>query len=378
VTSAIKRIALSTGGGDAPGLNAVIRAATLAARNRDWDVVGIRDGFNGLLLPDQYPDGGLVELTRDRVRGIIHLGGTIIGTTNRGNPVAYPVRRDDGSWTEVDRTHELLGRFEEHRIDALVTVGGDGTMAIARHLQEAGLRVVGVPKTIDNDLDKTVSTFGFDSAVAFASECIDRLFSTATAHGRVIVVEVMGRYAGWIALNAGMASGVHAILVPEIPYRLEPVAAVITERARRGANFCIVCVAEGARPVGGERSIVGKSAGQAERLGGIGAKVAAQLEEMTGRESRTVVLGHLLRGGSPTSFDRLLGLRFGAAAVRALDEGRNGVMVSLAPPTVEYVPLAEVAGRQKTVPLDCDSILTARDMGINFGDDMPTRIAIGP
>jgi phosphofructokinase-like protein len=374
----IKRIALSTGGGDAPGLNAVIRAATLAARNRDWDVVGIRDGFNGLLFPDQYPDGGLVELTRDRVRGIVHQGGTIIGTTNRGNPIAYPVQHSDGSWTEVDRTQELLDRFAQHRIDALVTIGGDGTMSIGRHLNQAGLRLVGVPKTIDNDLDKTVSTFGFDSAVAFASECIDRLFSTATSHGRIIVVEVMGRYAGWIALNAGMASGVHAILVPEIPYRLEPVAAVVTERARRGAKFCIVCVAEGARPVGGEPSIVGKSVGQAERLGGIGAKVAAELEQMTGREARTVVLGHLLRGGSPTSFDRLLGLRFGAAAVRALDEGRDGVMVSLNPPTVDYVPLAEVTCRQRTVPLDCDSILTARDMGINFGDAMPTQIAIGP
>ncbi|KZS59670.1 6-phosphofructokinase [Mycobacterium ostraviense] len=375
--SSIKRIALSTGGGDAPGLNAVIHAATLAARNRDLDVVGVRDGLNGLLLPDAYPDGGLIELTRDRVRGIIHQGGTIIGTTNRGNPTAYPVQQSDGTWIEVDRTKELLGRFEEHGIDALILVGGDGSMAIGQHLHNAGLRLVGVPKTIDNDLDKTTSTFGFDSAVDFASECIDRLFTTATSHGRIIVVEVMGRYAGWIALNAGMASGVHAILIPEIPFSLDPVAAVIRDRERHGAKFSIVCVAEGARPVGGEVSIVGKSVGQAERLGGIGAKVAAELERMTGREARTVVLGHLLRGGSPTSFDRLLGLRFGAAAVRALDEGHSGVMVALNPPTVDYVPLAEATHRQKTVPLDCDSILTARDMGINFGDDMPTHSAIG-
>lgn len=377
VTSAVKRIAVSTGGGDAPGLNAVIRAATLAARNRGWDVVGIRDGFNGLLLPDQYPDGGLIELTRDRVRGILHQGGTIIGTTNRGNPIAFPVQQGDGTWIEVDRTEELLSRFEEHRIDALITVGGDGSLAIGRHLYEAGLRLVGVPKTVDNDLEKTTSTFGFDTAVDFASECIDRLFSTATSHGRIIVVEVMGRYAGWIALNAGMASGAHAILIPEIPFRLEPVAAVIAHREQHGAKFSIICVAEGARPVGGELSIVGKSVGQAERLGGIGTKVAAQLESMTGREARTVVLGHLLRGGSPTSFDRLLGLRFGAAAVRALDEGHTGVMVALNPPTVDYVPLAEATSRQKTVPLDCDSIATARDMGINFGDEMPSRSAIG-
>ncbi|HYB37570.1 MAG TPA: ATP-dependent 6-phosphofructokinase [Mycobacterium sp.] len=375
--SPIKRIALSTGGGDAPGLNAVIRAATLAARNRDWDVVGIRDGFNGLLFPDEYPEGGLMELTRDRVRGIIYQGGTIIGTTNRGNPIAFPVQQNDGTWIEVDRTEELLGRFEEHRIDALITIGGDGTMTIARHLHEAGLRLVGVPKTIDNDLEKTTSTFGFDTAVAFASQCIDRLFSTATSHGRIIVVEVMGRYAGWIALNAGMSSGVHAILIPEIPFSLEPVAALITQRERRGAKFSVVCVAEGARPVGGELSIVGKSVGQAERLGGIGARVAAELEQMTGRESRAVVLGHLLRGGSPTSFDRLLGLRFGAAAVRALDEGHDGVMVALNPPTVDYVPLAEATRRQKKIPLDCDSILTARDMGISFGDQMPTHPALG-
>ncbi len=375
--SRIKRVALSTGGGDAPGLNAVIRAATLAARNRDWDVVGIRDGFNGLLLPEEYPDGGLIELTRDRVRGIIHQGGTIIGTTNRGNPIAYPVQQSDGTWIEVDRTEELLGRFEEHCIDALITIGGDGTLSIARHLHEAGLRLVGVPKTIDNDLEKTTSTFGFDTAVDFASKCIDRLFSTATSHGRIIVVEVMGRYAGWIALNAGMASGVHVILIPEIPFSLEPVAALITLRERNGAKFSIVCVAEGARPVGGELSILGKSVGQAERLGGIGAKVAAELQQMTGREARAVVLGHLLRGGSPTSFDRLLGLRFGAAAVRALDEGRDGVMVALNPPTVDYVPLIEVTRRQKTVPLDCDSILTARDVGICFGDEMPVHSAIG-
>ena len=375
--SSIKRIALSTGGGDAPGLNAVIRAATLAARNRDWDVVGIRDGFNGLLLPDEYPDGGLIELTRDRVRGIVHQGGTILGTTNRGSPIAYPVQQTDGSWIEVDRTEELLGRFEEHRIDALITIGGDGSLSIGRHLHEAGLRLVGVPKTIDNDLENTMSTFGFETAVEFASECIDRLFSTATSHGRIIVVEVMGRYAGWIALHAGVASGVHAILIPEIPFSLEPVAALITDRERHDAKFSIVCVGEGARPVGGELSIVGKAVGQPERLGGIGAKVAAELEQMTGREARTVVLGHLLRGGSPTSFDRLLGLRFGAAAVRALDEGYNGVMVALNPPTVNYVPLAEATRRQKKVPLDCDTILTARDMGINFGDEMPTYSAIG-
>src|SRR5829696_7597869 len=274
VSPAISRIAISTGGGDAPGLNAVIRAATLAARNRGWDVVGIRDGFNGLLNPQQYPKGGVVRLVRESVRGITHQGGTIIGTTNRGNPSAYPVQQADGTWSEVDRTEELVGRFAQHGIDALVTVGGDGSMTIANKLHEAGLRLVGVPKTIDNDLDKTTSTFGFDTAVSFASECIDRLFTTATSHGRVIVVEVMGRYAGWIALHAGLASGAHAILIPEIPYMLEPVAATIAQREQRGAEFSIVVVAEGAVPKGGTASVLGKTVGQAEKLGGIGEVVA--------------------------------------------------------------------------------------------------------
>ncbi len=372
LTRPIKRIAVSTGGGDAPGLNAVIRAVVLAGRNQGWDVVGIRDGFNGLMHPERFPDGsGIMTLTRESVRGIVHLGGTIIGTTNRGNPTAYPELQPDGSYIEVDRTDELVQMFADHDIDALVTIGGDGSLTIGDRLHRAGLRVVGVPKTIDNDLDKTHQTFGFDTAVSFASECIDRLFSTATSHGRVVVVEVMGRYAGWIALESGIASSAHAILIPEIPFLLEPVAATIAQRERRGAKFSIVVVAEGATPVGKDVSVLGKSVGQAEKLGGIGAQVAIGLEALTGKEARTVVLGHLLRGGSPTAFDRLLGLRFGAAAVRGLVAGHDGVMVSLNPPTVDYVPLADATRRMKSVPLGCDSILTARDLGINFGDQMP-------
>lgn len=364
----IQRIAIATGGGDAPGLNAVIRAVTLAADKQGWEVVGIRDGFNGLMLPEQYPSGGTVTLNRDAVRGILHRGGTILGSTNRGDPTAFPVLQPDGSHLDVDRTDELVGLFRARGIDALVSVGGDGSMAIAHRLSQAGLRVIGVPKTIDNDLAKTDQTFGFDTAVGFACECIDRLFTTATSHGRVIVVEVMGRYAGWIALAAGLASGAHAILIPEIPFELAPVAAMIADRDRRGAKFSIVVVAEGSAPLGGSTSVLGRNIGQAERLGGIGAQVAAGLEELTGKEARTVVLGHLLRGGSPTAFDRVLGQRFGAAAVRALTEGADGVMVSLSPPTVIYVPLAEATSRMKTVPLDCDSMLTARDIGVNFGD----------
>jgi ATP-dependent phosphofructokinase / diphosphate-dependent phosphofructokinase len=371
-------VAISTGGGDAPGLNAVIRAATLAALNRGWDVLGIRDGFFGLLEPENYRDGGVIELTLEQVTGIVHLGGTILGTTNRGNPTSYPVQRPNGTWGTIDRSEELLDCFDRHGVDALISVGGDGSLGIANHLHRVArdrtarghrpFRVIGVPKTIDNDLEHTTSTFGFDTAVSFASECIDRLFATATSHGRVMVVEVMGRYAGWIALHAGTASGAHAILIPEIPYALEPVAEMIAAREARGARFSIVVVAEGAVPIDGERSVVGRAVGQAERLGGVGEKVAERLGELTGKETRTVVLGHLLRGGSPTAFDRLLGLRFGAAAIRALEEGRDGVMVALAPPTVEYVPLAAATRRQKLVPLDCDTMHTARDLDICFGE----------
>ena len=362
------RIAISTGGGDAPGLNAVIRAATLSAARRGWETIGIRDGFNGLMFPEQYPTGGTIELTRELVRGIGHLGGTILGSTNRGNPTAFPVQQDDGTWTTVDRTDELVGLFRDAGIEALITIGGDGSLSIARRLSDAGMRVIGVPKTIDNDLDKTDATFGFDSAVEVATESIDRLFTTATSHSRVFVVEVMGRYAGWIALNSGVAAGAHAILIPEIPFVLEPVAEMIARREARGARFAIVVVAEGATPRDGDRAIIGKAYDQAERLGGIGGQVAAELEQLTGKEARTVVLGHLLRGGTPTSLDRLLGTRFGAAAVRGLEEGHRGVMVALDPPHVHFVPLVSAINKLRTVPIDCDTIVTARDLGVCFGD----------
>jgi len=364
----IKKIAICTGGGDAPGLNAVIRATVLAAINRGWEVYGIRDGYNGLLMPERYVDGGLVPLTRERVRGITHLGGTIIGTTNRGNPLKYPVKGLDGTTQEVDRTDELIRAFLLHDLDALISVGGDGSMTIANALAEKGLWVVGVPKTIDNDLDGTVITFGFDTARAFTTECLDRLHTTAASHQRVLVVEVMGRYAGWIALESGVAGSADAILIPEIPYDLAKVADKIRQRDAQGRTFSIVIVAEGAKPVGGSVSVVSREIGRAERLGGAGEKVAVELEAMTGKETRLVVLGHLLRGGSPTSFDRLLGQRFGAAAVRALGEGQRSVMVALDPPTVRYIPLVDATRRMKTVPLDCDVMLTARDLGICFGE----------
>ena len=364
----IRKIALNTGGGDAPGLNAVIRAATLAAMNRDWEVVGIRDGYNGLFLPEQYLDGGLINLTRSRVRGITHMGGTILGTTNRNNPLHFPMVDKRGRAYEKDRSDEIMRAFRREKIDALIAIGGDGSLSIANAFAEKGLRVIGVPKTIDNDLEHTIMTFGYDTAVSFATECLDRLHSTAQAHKRVMVVEVMGRYAGWIALNTGISGSADAILIPEIPYDLQKVAEKIGQRDRIGRTFSIVVVAEGAKPIGGEVSVVSKELGRADRLGGLGERVAQDLQELTGKETRAVVLGHLLRGGSPTTFDRLIALRFGAAAVRALAEGQSGVMVALDPPTVRYVPLKKVAGRMKIVPLDCDTILTGRELGICFGD----------
>jgi len=364
----IKRIAISTGGGDAPGLNAVIRAAVLSSINRGWEVYGIRDGFNGLLMPEQYIEGGIIRLNRERVRGITHLGGTIIGTTNRGNPLKYPINGPDGTTIEIDRSDELIRAFNIHQIDALITVGGDGSMAIANELAKKGLWVVGVPKTIDNDLEKTVITFGFDTACSFTVECLDRLHTTAASHNRVIVMEVMGRYAGWIALESGLAGSADVILIPEIPYDLTKVAKKVRDREEHGSLFSIVVVAEGAKPKGGVTSIISRETGRAERLGGAGEKVAEELQELTGKETRLVVLGHLLRGGSPTRFDRLIAQRFGAAAVRAITEGQRGVMVALDPPTVKYVPLEAATKRMKTVPLNSDIMLTARDMGVCFGD----------
>jgi 6-phosphofructokinase 1 len=368
MTEEIKRIAINTGGGDAPGLNAVIRAVVLSALKRDWEVHGIRDGYGGLLAPDDYPHGGVIPLRRESVRGITHLGGTIIGTTSSGNPLAYPTLGEDGQWYERDRSDELVAAFAEHGLDALIAVGGDGSLAIANVLSGKGLRVVGVPKTIDNDLEETVVTFGFDTAVTFAAECLDRLHSTAEAHRRVLVVEVMGRYGGWIALHAGLAGTADAILIPEIPYHIEKVAGKIEQREALGRHFSIVVVAEGAYPEGGDRSVVERRMGRSERLGGIGDVVADGLAELTGKETRTVVLGHLLRGGGPTTRDRILSLRFGAAAVRALADGCYGCMVALDPPRVRNVPLSRAVRRMKTVPLDSDTLCTARELGICFGD----------
>ena len=354
------RIAISTGGGDAPGLNAVIRGAVLSACHRGWECLGIRRGYAGLLGEDR-----VVPLGPNEVRGITHLGGTILGTTNRGDPFHYRERHPDGTWTERDRSDELIAAFRAHGVDALIAIGGDGSLAIARQLQAKGIPIVGVPKTIDNDVGGTVATFGFDTAVQTATDAIDKLHSTAESHERVMVVEVMGRHAGWIALNSGIAGSADVILIPEIPFDMTKVCDKIREREAEGRHFSMVVVAEGAAPVGGGESFIDTDR---RRLGGIADKVARSIEANTGKETRSLVLGHLQRGGSPTTFDRLLALRFGAAAVRLIAEGRFDTMVALDPPTIVGVPLADVLAKPKLVPIDSDTVATARDLGISLGD----------
>jgi ATP-dependent phosphofructokinase / diphosphate-dependent phosphofructokinase len=367
---AIKKIAINTGGGDAPGLNPVIRAATLSALSKGWEVVGIRDGFNGILEPSLYNSDrpGCFTLDKAAVRGITHLGGTILGTTNRGNPLSFPVTKANGEVELVDRCPKLVEELRGIGVDALLAIGGDGSMKIAQRISQLGMPVVGIPKTIDNDLQHTVATFGFDSAVTFATEAVDRLHSTAASHGRTMVLEVMGRYAGWIALHAGVAGTADIILLPEIPYDIEKVLDKVRQRYARGLGFCIVVVAEGAKPKGGTHSIIGQSLGQAERLGGAGQQIAHIINQELDIETRCTVLGHLQRGGTPTSYDRLLSLRFGSAAVRTLAAGIQNVMVILDPPDVKHISLDEVIDNMKLVPLDCDTIQTARDLGVCLGD----------
>jgi ATP-dependent phosphofructokinase / diphosphate-dependent phosphofructokinase len=354
------RIAISTGGGDAPGLNAVIRAVVLSAVHRGWECVGIRRGFGSLL-----GEAELMPLGPNEVRGITHLGGTILGTSNRGNPLKWRVQRPDGSWEERDRTQELLDSFRANRLDALVAIGGDGTLGIVQQLWKKGLPVVGVPKTIDNDIGGTVTTFGFDTAVSTATDAIDKLHSTAESHERVMVVEVMGRYAGFIALSSGIAGSADVILIPEIPFDIDKVCDKIRRREAEGRHFSMVVVAEGAAAKGGTVSLIDPAH---ERLGGIAEKVAHSIEQMTGKETRVLVLGHLQRGGGPTTFDRMLALRFGAAAVRLVAERQFGMMVAFQPPNIVPVAIAEALATPRRVRLDSDSIATARDLGISFGD----------
>ena len=357
----IKKIGVLTGGGDAPGLNAVIRAIVKTATNAGVTVIGLEDSFDGLI----YPEKSRVLTPKD-VTGILRLGGTILGTVNRGDPFVEPIITPLGTFNYADRVMEM---FQEMGLDALVCIGGDGTLAISHEFYKRGIPLVGVPKTIDNDIYGTTSCFGFDTAVSFATDAIDRLHTTAEAHRRIIVVEVMGRYAGWIALHAGVAGGADVILIPEILYDFEKVVQSLRRRDERGARFSIVVVAEGARPKDGNLSILVEAhPGYAERLGGAAKFCGDELSRLTGKESRHVVLGHLQRGGAPTAFDRTLATRFGGKAVELILRGQFGKMVANHPPELVPVPLGEVVGRTKLVPLDYDLLQTARMMGVSFGD----------
>lgn len=359
--SGVRRIGVLTGGGDAPGLNAVIRAVVKTAAHCNCEVIGLEDSFDGLIEPNRWR-----KLEPKDVTGILRIGGTILGTTNRGNPFAYPVATSGGTKDYSERCIEM---FHELKLDALIVIGGDGTLSIAHQFFERGIPLVGVPKTIDNDIVETTNTFGFDTAVSFATDAIDRLHTTAEAHHRVIVVEVMGRYAGWIALYSGIAGGADVILIPEIPFDLSKVAQRIRERNAMRARFSIVVCAEGAMPVGGKLTLIkAAEGGSVERLGGIASLVAADLEKLTGKETRSVVLGHLQRGGAPTSYDRTLATRFGARAVELLLEGQFGTMVAFHPPNIEPVPLEKIVGRTRNVPNDFDLLRAARGMGISLGD----------
>ncbi len=360
---ALKRIGILTGGGDCPGLNAVIRSiAKPAMAHFNSTVIGIIDGFEGLV------EGRARELTPLDVSGIIHQGGTILGTSNKGDPFHFPM----GERTNikiVDASDQVLNTYRNLKLDVLIAIGGDGTMTIANKLSGMGLNVIGVPKTIDNDLEATDITFGHDSARAVATEALDRLSTTASAHHRVMVMETMGRYAGWIALGAGVAAGADIILIPEIPFSWDKVYEAVLKRSR-GAKFSIVCVAEGAKPAGGDVSVkeMDKKRTDPVRLGGIGELISKNIEDETGQETRVTVLGHIQRGGSPTAYDRILATRFGAVALQAASRGEFGVMTSLQRNQVVTVPLKTAIGKQRLVPPDSQLVFIARAVGAVFGD----------
>lgn len=361
----MRKIVISTGGGDAPGLNAVIFAVVKSATRLGWEVYGSRQGYKGFLDPE-----ALVRLNPEDVEGITPMGGTILGTTNKGNPFAMPVPNLAGEVQLIDVSERVLACFKRMGFYCHIAVGGDGSLDIAHRFALKGMPVIGVPKTIDNDLEATDRTFGFDTAVATATEALDKLHSTAKSHDRVLVVEVMGRDSGWIALYSGVSGGADVILVPEIPFDMEAVCRKITENELHGKHYSIVVVAEGAKAEGGQVISRGKGeTGRAESvLGGIGEWVAEEIRQRIGKDTRSLVLGHLQRGGSPTTFDRLLALRFGAAAVRMAEAGQFDHMVAWTPPTMSAVPLEEAIRRRKQVDPASDKVLTARSIGICLGD----------
>ena len=363
----IQKILIMTGGGDAPGLNAVIRAAVKRAiQGYDWQVVGSIEAFNGVLDDPMR----LVPLDLASVRGLLMRGGTILGTSNTGGPFEFPLRQPDGSYEIVDRSDELIRRLHRIGIDAVVSVGGDGSQRISQALFEKGLPIVGVPKTIDNDLDATEMTFGFQTAVETATEAIDKLHTTAESHDRVMILEVMGRDAGWIALCSGIAGGADTILLPEIPFEVDSIAMHIKRRRKVGSHFAIVVVAEGAFPRGGTAlTVKERQPGQPNPiLGGVGTWLGTELEARGFSQTRVCILGHLQRGGIPSPMDRLLATRFGVAAVDLIAEGKFGYMVALRSDDIVSIPIKDAISAYRNVNLDHNLVKTARGLGICFGD----------
>jgi 6-phosphofructokinase 1 len=358
-----RRIAVLTGGGDAPGLNAVVRAVAKSAFGRGWEVLGIEDGFEGF-----YNEGGIRPLSRGHVRGILQMGGSILRCSNHGNPFRFPV--EEGSSETADRSDEVVDVVGQLALDALVVIGGDGSLSIAERLQQKGVPVVGIPKTIDNDVVGTDVTFGFNTACQTVMEAVDRLHTTAASHQRVMVIEVMGRDAGWIALEGGASGGGDVILIPEIPFEFEAVRDKVRDRNREGIGFSLVVVAEGAHPKDGEKTVVvtaEESATGFERLGGVGEAVARRLEREESIECRNTVLGHVQRGGSPTTRDRMLGTRYGVAAVELVAKGRTGRMVAIRGENIVDLPLADVVGKNKTVDPDGEEVRAIEAVGVSFG-----------
>jgi len=359
-----KRMAILTGGGDCAGLNAVIRAVTKKAiLEGGYEVFGFEDGYEGL-INNKYR-----KLELNDVSGILTLGGTILGTSNKANPYNYAVKKDDGFIYE-DRSKDVLRNIGHLKIDCLVCVGGDGTLKIASKIQKEGIPIIGIPKTIDNDIRGTDITFGFDTAVEIVTDGIDRLHTTAQSHHRVMIVEVMGRTAGWIALHSGIAGGGDIILIPEIPFEIEKVVKKVKQRGKKGKRFSIIVVAEGAKPKGGDVVIkkIVKDSAEPIRLGGIAFVLGDQIERMTGLESREVVMGHLQRGGSPSSFDRVLATRLGTYVVDMIEKNDFGNMAGVRCDKLVNVPLDEVARGPRLIDLDHYLIQSARSIGVSFGD----------
>ena len=359
----MKHIAILTGGGDCPGLNAVIRSVVKMASQHNIKVTGIKNGFSGLI------HGNILRLNLQSVSGLLHRGGTILGTTNRDNPFSYACK-NGAELTYVDKSQDVLQHLREWEIDGLIVVGGDGSLHIANQFAALGVPIVGVPKTIDNDLSATDYTFGFESAVTTAVDALDKLHTTAESHHRVMLLEVMGRYTGWIALQAGIAGGADVIVIPEIPYDIKKIIAAIKKRRSLGKGFSIIVVAEGAKPLGGDYTIqrLVEGSPDPQRLGGVSHCLANEIEALTSLETRVTILGHLQRGGSPTAFDRLLASRYGTAAMQCLLDGKFGCMTALHGSEIVSVPLASAIGELKTVPIQGELVQTAKNLGISFGD----------